>query len=141
RRREGQKVAHLIVRVAGAEAANKILRDGMVIRSKRVRARKMAREPRRCLKCQKVDANHIAANCPSTKDICGTCREDHRSADCKEKDPNKFKCVNCNTYSHASWGRECPAYQRTAQKLRQRDSEATYRYIPTEEPWMWEQEW
>ncbi|KIJ35392.1 hypothetical protein M422DRAFT_180820 [Sphaerobolus stellatus SS14] len=31
RRREGQKVAHLIVRVAGAEAANKILRDGMVI--------------------------------------------------------------------------------------------------------------
>ncbi|KIJ48166.1 hypothetical protein M422DRAFT_162968 [Sphaerobolus stellatus SS14] len=34
RRREGQKVAHLIVKVVGAEAVNKILRDGMVIRGK-----------------------------------------------------------------------------------------------------------
>ncbi|KIJ34341.1 hypothetical protein M422DRAFT_80697, partial [Sphaerobolus stellatus SS14] len=137
RRREGQKVAHLVIKVARAEVANKILRDGMVIRSKRVRARKMVREPLRCLKCQRVDANHIAANCPSVEGTCGTCGKGHRTSDCEEKDPNNFKCVNCNTHSHASWGRECPAYQRAAQRLRRRDTEATYRYIPTDEPWTW----
>ncbi|KIJ27901.1 hypothetical protein M422DRAFT_190378, partial [Sphaerobolus stellatus SS14] len=126
RRREGQKVAHLIVRVTGAEAANKILRDGMVIRSKRVRARKIAREPQHCLKCQKVDTKHIAATCPSTKDICRTCGEEHRTMECKEKDPNRFKCANYNIHGHTSWGRECPAYQHSAQRLRQRDTEATY---------------
>ncbi|KIJ25710.1 hypothetical protein M422DRAFT_193111, partial [Sphaerobolus stellatus SS14] len=100
--------------------------DGIVIRGKRVRARKMAREPCRCLKCQKVEANHIAVNCSSEKDICGTCGEEHRTAECKEIDPNKFKCVNCKTHGHASWGRECPAYQHAAHRLRQRDTEATY---------------
>ncbi|KIJ46448.1 hypothetical protein M422DRAFT_77832, partial [Sphaerobolus stellatus SS14] len=145
-RKEGQKVVHLILKVSEADAVNQILRDGMVICSKRVRARKMAKEPRRCLlspclKCQKVDTNHIAANCQSEKDTCGTSRGEHKTRDCTEKDPAKFKCTNCNVHRHASWGRECPVYKRTAQRLRQRDTEATYRYIPTEQPWTWEQEW
>ncbi|KIJ48478.1 hypothetical protein M422DRAFT_86227, partial [Sphaerobolus stellatus SS14] len=137
RRREGQKVAHLAIKVSGADAANKILRDGMVIRSKRVRARKMVREPIRCMKCQKIEANHVAANCPDTHNTCGTCGKDHRTAECEEKDPNKFKCANCNSHSHASWGRECPEYQRAADRIRQHDTEVTYWYIPTEEPWTW----
>ncbi|KIJ30591.1 hypothetical protein M422DRAFT_83889, partial [Sphaerobolus stellatus SS14] len=140
-RKEGQKVAHLIVKVSGAEAANQILRDGMVICSKRVRGRKMAREPRRCLKCQRIDTTHIAANCTSAQEVCGTCSANHRTKECKETNLAKFKCANCNMHGHASWGRECPAYQQTAQRIRQRDTEATYQYIPTDEPWTWEQEW
>ncbi|KIJ39186.1 hypothetical protein M422DRAFT_175624 [Sphaerobolus stellatus SS14] len=134
RRKEGQKVAHLIIKVSGAEAANQILRDGMVIRSKRVRGRKIAREPR-------IDTTCISAKCTSAQEVCGTCSENHRTKECKEMNPAKFKCANCNIHGHASWGRECLTYQRSALKLRQRDTEATYRYIPTDEPWTWEQEW
>ncbi|KIJ48541.1 hypothetical protein M422DRAFT_83769, partial [Sphaerobolus stellatus SS14] len=137
RRHDGQKVAHMIIRAMGAEAANQILRDGLVIRGKRVRARKMTKEPRRCLKCQKIDANHLAANCDTEKDVCGTCGKEHRTKNCLEKDKDKYKCTNCRIYGHASWDRSCPSYTQTAAKLRRRDTEVTYRYIPTSEPWTW----
>ncbi|KIJ40740.1 hypothetical protein M422DRAFT_86884, partial [Sphaerobolus stellatus SS14] len=141
RRKEGQRVAHLLVKASGAEVANKILRDGMVIKGKRVRGRKMAREPRRCLKCQRIDVPHIAASCTSVKETCGTCGESHHTKECQETNPAKYKCANCNIHGHAAWSRECPAYQRAASRIRQRDIEATYKYIPTGEPWTWEQEW
>ncbi|KIJ36219.1 hypothetical protein M422DRAFT_84296, partial [Sphaerobolus stellatus SS14] len=132
RRKEGH--AHLIVRVSGAEVANKILWEGMVIKGKRVRGRKMAREPRRCLKCQRMEVPHIATSCMSVKETCG---ESHHTKECQETNPAKYKCANCNIHGHAAWSRECPAYQRAASKIRRRDTEATYKYILTGEPWTW----
>ncbi|KIJ25159.1 hypothetical protein M422DRAFT_193798, partial [Sphaerobolus stellatus SS14] len=64
-----------------------------------------------CLKCQRMDTTHIAANCTSAQEVCRTCGENHQTKECKETNPAKFKCTNCNTHGHASWGRECLAYQ------------------------------
>ncbi|KIJ36869.1 hypothetical protein M422DRAFT_85854, partial [Sphaerobolus stellatus SS14] len=104
------KIAHLIIKVSGAEVANQILQDGMVICNKHIRVCKMAREPRHCLKCQKINVNYISNNCPSAKDVFSSCDGKHRTKDFLETDPNKFKYTNGNTYGHASWGRDCPTY-------------------------------
>ena len=47
----GQKAAHLITHFKTNKAVNIAIKEGIVIVGKRVWARKMWKEPRRCLKC------------------------------------------------------------------------------------------
>ncbi|KAF8482316.1 hypothetical protein JB92DRAFT_3268538, partial [Gautieria morchelliformis] len=83
RRALGQESAHIIAKFATTEAANQGIRDGQIIAGKRTWARRMKREPHRCLKCQRYNARHIAAEC-NGQDTCGTCGMEHRTAECEE---------------------------------------------------------
>ena len=87
RRSEHQRVAHLIVKVKSVRAANQLLREGAIIAGARVFARKMKREPRRCLKCQRL-SSHLAATCTSVDNTCATCGAAHRTHTCKVDDPH-----------------------------------------------------
>ena len=64
-------------------AANQAMKEGMVIVGKRVWARQMQKEPRRCLKCQLLTAKHLAVDC-NQQVTCGTCSKDHRMVECSE---------------------------------------------------------
>lgn len=94
-RTQGQRVAHAILGLTNPEEANGIIRNGLVIAGKRVWARKLRQEPRRCLKCQQLGTTHLAAECKQTHNMCGTCSEDHRTADCTVTDPINYSCANC----------------------------------------------
>jgi len=72
----GQQAAHLIALFKTNEVANSMIKEGIVIAGKRVWARQMRKEPRRCLKCQSLTARHLAAEC-NQKGVCGTCSKDH----------------------------------------------------------------
>jgi hypothetical protein len=138
RRTQGQRSAHLIAKFSNTEAANQSIRDGLIIAGKRTWARRMKREPRRCLKCQKQNARHMAADCGGD-DVCGTCGKGHRTTECEETDPAHYKCVNCDKSGHASWDRTCPTFVSACQTIEKADPEGTYKYFPNDEPWTWEQ--
>jgi uncharacterized protein YoxC len=138
RRTQGQRSAHLIAKFSNIESANQSIRDGLIIAGKRTWARRMKREPRRCLKCQKQNARHMAADC-SGVDVCGTCGKGHRTAECEETDPAHYRCVNCDKSGHASWDRTCPIFISTCQAIERADPEGTYKYFPNDKPWTWEQ--
>jgi len=72
----GQKATHLIAQFKTHNVANSDIKEGLVIAGKRVWARWMRKEPRRCLKCQSLTARHLAARC-NQQVACGTCRRDH----------------------------------------------------------------
>jgi len=98
----------------------------------------MKKEPRRCLKCQSMGSNHLAAECDQTA-VCGTCGLEHRTVECTESDQRKYWCANCNLHGHASWDRTCPKFIECSKRLEQLNPESTYTYFPTNEPWTWEQ--
>ncbi|KAJ6548495.1 hypothetical protein B0H19DRAFT_1265324 [Mycena capillaripes] len=95
RRTVGQRVAHLRVEFADADAANHAIDHGFYLLGQHVRVRKSEEEVRRCLKCQKFDG-HLANACKSDVDVCGRCAETHRTADCDVTDSGTFKCANCH---------------------------------------------
>ncbi|KAF8802024.1 hypothetical protein BYT27DRAFT_7215721 [Phlegmacium glaucopus] len=71
RRTPTQTCGHLLLFFSDPDAANRAKTEGLVICNKRVSVSKFKKEPIRCLKCQ--GWNHIAADCISNVDICGTC--------------------------------------------------------------------
>lgn len=137
-RKQGQKVAHLLVRFNDTAAANIAIRDGIIIAGKRTWARKLTKEPQRCLKCQRIDAKHLAAECDG-KDTCGTCSGEHRTQNCAEGNTGQVYCVNCKSSEHASWNRLCPRFVELAEKMEKQDPENTYKYFPNDDTWTWEQ--
>ncbi|KAF8483198.1 hypothetical protein JB92DRAFT_2763031 [Gautieria morchelliformis] len=137
RRTAGQKSAHIIVKFSSTEATNQSIREGLIIAGKRTWARRMKREPCRCLKCQAYNARHIAAECNS-HETCGTCGDEHRTADCQESDPkrcHRYKCANCNMQGQASWDRTCPTFRAACVAAEKSDPEHTYRFFPDEHLW------
>ena len=102
RRAAGQHMAHLITHLSLVNAAYQVICNGMVIVGKKVWARQMCREPRRCLKCQCLNTNHLAAKCMH-RETCGTCGGEHRMVECAEADHERFQCVNCNMAGHTLW--------------------------------------
>ena len=71
----GQHAAHIIARLWSPEVVNQAIRDRLIIAGKQVWARRMNKEPRRCLKCQCMGSNHLVECGKST--ICGTCGKEH----------------------------------------------------------------
>jgi hypothetical protein len=138
RRTEGQRSAHVIAKLATTEAANQSIRDGVIIAGKRVWARRMKRELRRCLKCQRYNTRHMAADCGGLE-TCGTCGKGHRTAECEETDTSKFHCTSCDQNGHASWDRTCPAFLAACQAIARADPEHTYKFFPSDSPWTWVQ--
>lgn len=138
RRTRGQRTAHLIMGFKSQDAANQSIKEGLVVAGKRVWARKLIHEPRRCLKCQRIGAGHLAAECSQKHDTCGTCAEDHRTETCKITEKHEFRCINCEKEGHAAWDRMCPDFLAAATKFTARNPENTYKYFPTNDPESWE---
>ncbi|KAL6301722.1 hypothetical protein BKA93DRAFT_692324, partial [Sparassis latifolia] len=143
RRHPNQRVAHLIVRFNAPVLVNNAIRKGIIIAGKRVNARKLISEPRRCLKCQKVGVPHISSECKSIHDTCGSCTSiGHKTVDC-EVDPDDYQCANCQASGctdwrgHAAWDHTCPVFQEHRRKMADRQPESKYRYFPTADPATW----
>jgi hypothetical protein len=71
-------------------------------------------------------------------DTCGTCGGEHRTDSCTERDTGKVFCMNCKSNNHASWNRLCPKFITASEKLEKSNTESTYRYFLSKEPWTWQ---
>ena len=138
-RAQGQRTAHAILGLSQLAGANTAIRDGLIIAGKRVWARKMLTEPRRCLKCQAIGVMHLAATCKQDHDACGNCSESHRTSNCPNADSTAHACANCKTKGHPAWDRLCPMFVKHSNRLNARVPENKYRYFPTTlDPATWE---
>jgi hypothetical protein len=131
RRNPLQRLAHALLTLSSAEAANICIRDGLLIHGMKSYPSKMKQEPIQCLKCWKW--GHYANQCLAPKDTCGTCGGDHWTNACT--DPAKRHCASCNTNSHASWDRQCPEFLKRCEQFDESHPENALKYFPTEEPW------
>jgi len=131
RRRPDQTHAYAIISLTSVDFANILIRDGMFVCGTKVRPRKQKHEPIQCMKCRRW--GHFASECPSEADICGSCRDAHRTSHCENK--GKKHCVNCGDNTHTSWNRNCPEFVRRCQILDERNPENAMPYFPTEHDW------
>ena len=141
RRHSGQTLGHAIFGFSTREAANHAIVHGLYVEGKRVLARKLLPDPRRCTKCQVVGALHLAAACKSERDVCGRCSENHWTSKCPVTDPKLLKCNNCRnkeTWPHTTADRRCPTFVAAVQKLHARTPGSQYRYFVTNDPATWE---
>ena len=137
-RSQEQCMAHAIL--GFTQPANEAIRNGVIIAGKRVWARKLLQEPRRCLKCQKIGAMHIAAECEQDHNTCGNCGRNHCTAECEIRDPAQYKRANCKEMGHTAWDRHCPTFTRANAHFNARHPVNSYRYYPTTlDPTSWEQ--
>ncbi|KAJ7762505.1 hypothetical protein B0H16DRAFT_1311730, partial [Mycena metata] len=141
-RNRGQKVAHAILGFSDPAAANIFLRQGIWVEGRSVSGHKLLPEPIRCLKCQGVGLNHIAANCPSIHDTCARCGEMHKTAACMVDDEARA-CANCRIAKrphegHGAADRSCPVFIDKLQFALERNPDAKYPYFPTpDDPSSW----
>jgi hypothetical protein len=132
-----QTAAHVIARFNSPEAANKILKDGVIVNGERLLTDKLETEPMRCANCNLYD--HLAAECKNCT-ACANCTRPHKTGECDVRgDPSKFRCVNCKGIGHAAWSQSCPEYERRLGILR--STRIHYRFFVTEEEWTWEKRW
>ncbi|KAJ7347956.1 hypothetical protein DFH08DRAFT_699083 [Mycena albidolilacea] len=119
RRHEGQKVAHAIFGFTGLEAVNTLIHNGAWVEGRKVYGRKLLAEPIRCLKCQGVGVDHIAAKCPFEHEVCTRCGETHRTDTCNATNDNRA-CTNCRREGmphrgHGAADCACPVFQKKLQ--------------------------
>lgn len=137
RRSQGQLEAHLIINFKTAEAANRSIHEGLIINGKKVNSKRRKPAVIRCLKCQKL--GHIAAKCDSDHDVCMYCAERHKSNSCTHRDdPQRYRCVNCDSTDHAVWERACPAVIEAERHLLESSISSRIKYFATEDPATWE---
>jgi hypothetical protein len=141
RRHSGQTLGHAIFGFSTRETANHAMVHGLYVEGKRVLARKLLPDPRRCTKCQAVGVSHLAADCKFERDVCGRCSENHWTSKCPVSDPKLLKCHNCRdkeTWPHTTADRRCPTFVAAVQKLHARTPDSRYRYFVTNDPATWE---
>jgi len=131
RRRPNQTHAYAIITLTSADNANILIRDGLVICSMKVRPTKQKHKPMQYMKCRRW--GHLVAECPSEKDTCSNCREEHCTSTCKNR--NKTFCVACMEDMHASWSRSCPEFLRRCLIYDERNPENMMLYYPTMHDW------
>lgn len=83
------------------------------------------------MKCRKW--GHFAAGCRAQVDTCGTCRNQHKTNDCKAA--NMKYCVSCKTDVHASWDHSCPEFIRKYEEYNKFHPENNLVYFLTDEDW------
>lgn len=140
-RNEHQKVAHLILSCASCEGTNRIIKGSLIVEGKRVSARKLNLEFRRCLKCQRYGKGHLANECKQVTDTCGLCAKEHKTRECKETDPEKYTCINCKVrgaqHNHPLSSRLCLVFVEAKSRLIDRSPELKYKYYLTNQQWTW----
>lgn len=137
RRTQNQRTAHLIINCATPEVANVAINSGLHILGRQLEARKLRPDPRRCLKCQELTNDHIAASCSSLHNVCGNCSEHHRTAQCPHPDQTHYKCANCQGL-HGAWDRSCPIFVAASDKMLNRSPGLDSRlYLIPNDPATW----
>ncbi|TFY52505.1 hypothetical protein EVJ58_g9981 [Rhodofomes roseus] len=138
KRRRGQMTGHMLVKFRTLKAANDAIEYGASVMGRKIHTEKQPKEARRCLKCQKFEPSHLAAQCKGDE-TCGSCTStEHRTQECTAS-VMEWKCVNCDELGHASWDRTCPSFIRANRKLQQSDPTSKYRFYPDlEDPRTWE---
>lgn len=138
KRREGQQVATLVARFSTPQAANKAIKQGLVIQGKRLNGHKVINGPMRCYHCQRY--GHAATNCPNRNEQarCPTCAATHEGNQCPAKRKDEYKCGSCKAEGHTAWDQDCPVYRREMEKLIRNNGEIQYKYYRTEEEWTME---
>lgn len=134
-RKEGQRTGHVFFKMRTRETANILIEKGTVIEHRRADTRKMLDEVLRCMKCQRLNPGHKAANCPSQHDVCATCAGHHRTLQCPNKE--KHRCANCVTDGHPAWSKNCPSYLRKLKEMINRNPENRYKYFVTADTKTW----
>lgn len=131
KRSQGQKAAHLMIKLHDPDLANRLTVEGIYIHHERVNIERERKEPLRCYKCQGWD--HLAANCERAE-FCGRCGDaKHTMKDCKSTD---LYCTPCGKRGHASGDRRaCPIFKQKCDELNARIPENTMPYYPTKEAW------
>jgi hypothetical protein len=104
---------------------------------------KLLTEPIRCMKCQAIGSNHIAATCKSIHDSCARCGEMHRTSECTVPDSERA-CCNCRAAAredhrgHGAADRSCPVFERLLQSALERNPEAAHPYfLDAADPTTW----
>ncbi|KAJ6510336.1 hypothetical protein C8R45DRAFT_814085, partial [Mycena sanguinolenta] len=141
RRNIGQKCANIVLGCRDAGTANRIIHDGVWIDGSKVPAHKLLTEPIRCMRCQDVETNHIAAACTAAE-ACARCGEEHRTDACTVG-VDGLACVNCKRArreykGHGAASRTCPFFQDKLQYALERNPEAAHPfYLAPDDPGSW----
>lgn len=136
-----QKTAHAILGFVSREAANFAITHGLFMDGKRVFMRKLLPEPKRCMKCQSMTGNHVAAACKAEHDTCARCAQHHRTSDCDMGNEGAWRCANCEgdtAAGHGAADRQCPHFLTLLTRLHARLPETKYKFFPTDDPHSWE---
>ncbi|TFK16962.1 hypothetical protein FA15DRAFT_605990 [Coprinopsis marcescibilis] len=136
----GQRYTHATIAFADPGSANIAISQGLFFDGQQVQVKKTLPEPRRCLKCQCLGANHVAAQCKSIHDVCAWCVSMHRTSECDMGPGQDLRCSNCKP--HEAWGhgvadRQCPTFLEKQAQLQCRLPETKYRFFPTDDPRTW----
>ncbi|KAE9407129.1 hypothetical protein BT96DRAFT_933490 [Gymnopus androsaceus JB14] len=134
KRKQDQKVAHILVAFNTREAANQVIAKGMTVAGKWVYGQRDQRDPLQCMKCQQF--GHIAKECNSERDICGRCDGEHPMQTCTAHHDG-FYCAVCKLAGHAATDRNCPSLLNRLQETSQRNPDRNYRFYVTEHPETW----
>ncbi|KAG1838976.1 hypothetical protein F4604DRAFT_1941068 [Suillus subluteus] len=126
-----QCTAFALLQVRDVNTANHILKEGICIDAHRYAVNKDKKEPLHCAKCQKF--SHMARNCSSPHDICGTCSRRHWTTQCKSF--HTECCVNCKSQTHTSWSRKCPEFIHRCKALDDAYPENKMPFFPADSSW------
>ena len=109
----------MIIEVASAEQANRMILEGLVYRMclKMVEAFHPKGRVVQCFNCQKY--GHTSRICSATQK-CGHCGGGHRTEECT-RDPQAGgrRCAACSGGDHVSWSTHCPAKLAEVQRAKQ----------------------
>ncbi|KZT18522.1 hypothetical protein NEOLEDRAFT_1080078, partial [Neolentinus lepideus HHB14362 ss-1] len=97
--RPGQEVAHSLFHLQDPKIANMAIDTGIVISDREIN------EPIACMKCQQY--RHLAKACPRDEEVCGMCRDNHRTAMYMAE---HVFCINCGAGDHPSTRQEWPIF-------------------------------
>ena len=131
KRENAQRVAHVMLHVSTPEAANMLILKGFYHDMEHLHLVKDKKEPIHCLKCQCW--GHMAKDCRENGDTCGTCAGNHRMNVCTAY--KTYRCVNCGSTDHRSWGCKCPEFIQRCHDLDTNTPENQMPYFPTSELW------
>jgi hypothetical protein len=133
-RAPGQLHAHAEIGCDSRETANTIIAKGLTVFGKMTTGRKPKPEPSRCLRCQKLNRGHRAADCGQKESTCARCAGNHNTAACMA---SELACANCKASGHGAADRRCPVFLEKAKIMAERNPDSRYEFYPTNEPWTW----
>ncbi|KIK82764.1 hypothetical protein PAXRUDRAFT_14667 [Paxillus rubicundulus Ve08.2h10] len=89
-RSASHRVAHTIISFTTPEDTNVAIREGLTIEGRKVNTSKQLPDVMQCYNCQSLKQDHVAKNCPSTHESCGTCIKEHKTLECTATDPKEL---------------------------------------------------
>jgi hypothetical protein len=126
-----QRSAHAIFAINDINITNNCIRDSIYVCRLQIWPSQLKHKPMQCMKCRHW--GHFAYMCTVTVDTCGTCRGEHRSNKCANKE--KTYCISCKSDVHASWDRDFLEFHWRCEQYDENYPENNLPYFPTEETW------